>query len=621
MARLKLPKWIRIILISIAVLLLASWIAFKLIGLDEAREYVIERVAKKTSGRYSLSLDELDFSLLGGYLHLGQGKFQRDHSVDTYTGTAFLDKFDIDAEFTSLDVSTFKLILFILTQEIDVYDMSLVDPRLVITKNQHYSADSAAVAQMRKDGVLADSSALDELKEASQEFFPPITVEALNIRNGSFEFYGGIVDYPIQFVSGVNLNLTGLYYEDGKNNYSANKLDFRVDTAATLLSNNTAFLGIDDLKVTKDTVHIKNLRYLNIVPPEVVNRTKGFRASWWDIRATDIDLPQLDLNSMAEQKAIVLPRLDIADLKMQYRKDKRELKINPAYKPLPLELLQDIPIPVTLDTLLVKEAFLDVEMLAPKAIKYGRLTVDSASLLVTNLTNDPDRIAQNDQLQLRLDAKINKVAPAFAEFKFDLDSPDEEYTCELYAGPMDATLLNNFIGSQFFIEFKTGYVRRLDMRYTGNKRANTGEMDFEYVNLRIRKLENAEEYIADGKSNRGFVAWLGNVIISKDHTANMKKYKPSLIYYEREFNRDFVHGMIESLLSGVAGTLGFGVQNEEKVQKRLDALDDSDMAESAQKAQDKADAVDRKKENELRKEERQRNKAEKKKKKKKDGNY
>ena len=608
-------KWLKRTLIGVVGLLAVAFIAFKLIGLDEARQYVIDRVEKRTNGRYSLILEDLDFSLWGGNLHLGNGKLQRDHSVDTYTGTAFLDKFDIDAEFTSLDVSTFKLILFLLTQEIDVYDMSLVDPRLVITKNQDFSADSSAIAQMRKEEVLADSTALEELKEATREFFPPITVEALNIENGSFEFYGGIVDYPIQMVDGVNLNLTGLYYEDGKNNYSADKLDFRVDTAGTLLSKNTARLTVGGVQVTKDTVHINHLHYGHIVSPDMVNRFKGFRASWLDVQVQHLDLPKLDLESMAAEQAVILPKLEIADVQLKLRKDKRDLRINPAYKALPHELLRDIPVPIFLDSLIVQNAFLDIEMLAPKAIQYGKLTIDTAHLLVTNITNIPDRLSANENMRLRLDAKVNKFAPASAEFNFDLDSPDEEYTCALYAGPMDATLLNNFIGSQFFIEFKSGYVRRLDLRYNGNKRANTGELDFEYQNLRIRKLQNADEFVGDSKTHRGFLAWLGNVIVSNDHTADMKKYKTSLVYYEREFNRDFLHGMVMSLLSGITGTLGFGMQNEEKVQKKLDSLDDTDMAESALKAQDKADAVDRKKEKERKKDARQQQKADKKKKK------
>jgi hypothetical protein len=62
-----------------------------------------------------------------------------------------------------------------------------------------------------------------------------------------------------------------------------------------------------------------------------------------------------------------------------------------------------------------------------------------------------------------------------------------------------------------------------------------------------------------------------------------------VIYYEKEYNRDFIHGTIMSLLSGAESSFGLKTKNLEKREEEAAQLDATDTEQSAQKALEKAE--------------------------------
>jgi hypothetical protein len=586
---------IKRILIGITLFMITAMVAFQAFGVEYIRNLIIKQVEKDTNGRYELVLDEFEFSFVGGYLYMGGVTFQRDTLVHTYSGEALLDKFNVYGEFNAIDVSAFKWLRLIFGGTIHVNELKLLNPLISIEKNRNYvmveSTGSDSVATAISSVELADSNAMDELKEATREFFPPITVGNLSVLGGYFTFYDGLVDYPIQKIDGLSLVLSDVYYEDGSQVYDAEDLNFHLDSASTLVSQNMAKLSIEGLYISYDTFHINNLHYGHLVSPAAVNRIKGFRASWLNIDVNHINLQLLDFGKMVEENSLLISQMNIGSLYVHFFKHKQERRINPEFKPLPQELLQSIPFKFAMDRLNVRHASVLIEMQAPDATSSGILTIDSASLSVANATNIPSKMDSNPVMELNLTSKLMKEAPASLSFKFILNSPQMDYQTELNAGPMPAALLNGFLGSQFFIEFKSGYIDKIKLSYKGNNRANVGNMVFNYRNLRLSQLKNPELYMVDSPK-RKFLSGVANMLIAKNNTPDMKKYHTGLVFYEREYNRDFMHGMIMSLLSGLMSSLGYGNQSEETVQRKLDALDGQSLQRSAKYAQDQADKVD-----------------------------
>jgi len=131
-------------------------------------------------------------------------------------------------------------------------------------------------------------------------------------------------------------------------------------------------------------------------------------------------------------------------------------------------------------------------------------------------------------------------------------------------------------------------------------------MTFEYSDLKVRKLSGHEKYI-DGKPKTGFFAMVGNMLIPKNRSQEAKNYKVAAVYYEKEYNRDMLHGTIMSMLSGIMSSVGLSSKNISKMEEKASKLDDSDTQKSAEKAQQKADKVDQQKQLDKEKEEKKNN--------------
>ena len=121
-----------------------------------------------------------------------------------------------------------------------------------------------------------------------------------------------------------------------------------------------------------------------------------------------------------------------------------------------------------------------------------------------------------------------------------------------------------------------------------------GEMDFEYTNLRVRKLEGHEKYM-EGRPKTGFFASVGNMLIPTNRTRSQRNYKAGVIYYEKEYNRDLVHCTVMAMLSGVLSSTGLASRNLEKRQKQAAELDETSTIKSAEKAAQQAEKAEKQK--------------------------
>lgn len=577
--RKKILKIVGWVLAGILTLVIIGLLYLKIAGPAYVKKQMIERVADRTNGRYSLAIDSLDFRFFPISLHLGGVKLKRNYEIRQYSGNPLLDKFNIDLRFKSLYVDRFKAHRLLFGNHLKVDEFRWIEPSLVVRKNRNYDPSKAVQAVVDtiplavRDGIqgdtlLADGSAKDEFVETSKKVLPSLDLKRLEIQNAYFAIYGGIVEDPVQEIKGLRLGLNEVRFkENDKIPFGVEGLSIEIDSAFTLVGNSTAKLGVAGLDITPQNYHLDSVYYHNTVNRYRMNRLKGFRANWVDLRLKNLDLKGLDYAQMIADSAVLVNKIQIERLYVNLFKDKAEKRLNPAKQALPPELIRNIPVPVDIDTLLIRNATLHLDMQAPSAKAPGRLILDPINLRITNLTNVPSRLMEDPMMTLQLDTRLMGVTPLKARYQFKIDDPADTFTVSGSLAPMDAKVINPFIGSQFFIEFKSGYFDTVEFAFTGNNKANVGEMDLEYRKLAFRKLQNYQQYV-DKSPKMGFVSAAGTLVVPSNRSKSNKGYKKSVIYYEKEYNRDFIHGTVMSVLSGFINSLGVLKKDLGKMQEQ-----------------------------------------------------
>lgn len=594
-------------MISGFLLFLAAALLIRIYSPSYFIPYLTEQVYKDTNGRYTLSInsDSIKVHLISMSLDLGYTEFKRDSAVEEYAGIAFLDKFDVHATFQSFEIRAFQIFTFLFRKRIILQSILLDQPSIIIRKNINYNPDEDLPVKTDSlplqsinydaDSVLADTLVWEEFGQSRDAITPYIRINKFQIKKATFTFYDGRKKYPIQEVHGLDFNVLG-FILDENDDIEVDDASVHIDSASSLVSKNIARLRVEGVYIHPDSVHLDELHFGHIVDPYRINRIKGFRASWLNIGLNDIDIQGLNPGKMISDSILNIDKTSIGKVNLYLFKDKEELVINPAYKALPSEQVRNIPMPLLVDTLEIEDGELVIDMEAPKANAPGRITLDHFHAQILNITNMENELAKNPMMQLHADFFVMDSAWINLDARFKIDSPEDQYWVNCHSRPFNVSILNGFLGSQFFIEFPEGNITNLGFEYEGNDKANVGTMDLEYNKLRVRKLKNYEQYI-EGKPNTGFFAGVGNILIPRNRSQEQKSYKQAVIYYEKEYNRDFIHSTVMSLLSGVTSSLGFASKNLEKKQQKAGELDESSTQLSAEKAFQKAEKAAKKKNN------------------------
>ena len=579
----KLLKISGYVVAGIVVIVIGSLIYLKLAGPAFVKERMINRVANQTNGRYDLAIETLDFTFFPISLRMDGVSLKRNYVIKEYSGNPLLDKFNLDLRFKSLYINKFKVHRFLFGNTLKVDEFKWVEPSLVVRKNRNYDPDktvqlqtdtTAIVARdsILADTLLADADASEEFIEASRAVLPVLKLERLEVDNAYFAIYGGIVEEPVQEVKGLRLGLNEVRFkEDDDIPYGVEGLSIEIDSAYTVVSEGAAKLGIAGLEVTPQKYHLDSVYFHNTVNRYRMNRLKGFRANWVDLRVKNLDVTGLDYAQMIADTAVLVNKIELERVYINLFKNKAEKRINPARQALPPELIRNIPVPVDVDSLLIRHATLHLDMQAPAAKAPGRLILDSIQVNINNMTNLPARLKEDSIMSVQIDARLMGVTPLSVGYKFEISDPADSFEVQGSLAPMNARVMNPFIGSQFFIEFKSGYFRTLDFSFKGNNKANVGEMDLEYNKLAFRKLSNYQQFV-DKNPKLGFVSAAGTLVIPSNRSKSKKNYKKAVIYYEKEYNRDFIHGTVMSVLSGFMYSTGVTQQDLGKKRKKARGL-------------------------------------------------
>ena len=576
----KITSWV---LAGLVILFVVVLIYLRFAGPAFIKDRMVNRISTLTNERYDLSVEELDFTFSPVSLEMKGVSLRRNYDKKDYSGNILFDKFNLDLNFKSLYINRFAVHRFLFGNTLKVDEFKWTEPRLVVRKNRNYDPEKEVLSQtdtttavardsIQSDTLLADAAARGEFVEASKAVLPVLKLGRLEIDNAYFAIYGGIVKEPVQEVKGLNLGLNEVRFkEDDDIPYGVEGLSIEIDSAYTIISQGTAKLGVTGLDITPQKYHLDSVYFHNTVDKYRMNRLKGFRANWVDLRLKNLNVTGLDYAQMIADTAVLVNKINIEEVYVNLFKDKSDKRINQARKALPSELVRSIPVPVKVDTLLIENAKLDFDIQAAAANAPGRLILDSINVQITNMTNLASQLENDPIMGLDLSTRLMAAAPLSVQYRFKIDDPQDSFTVNGSLAPMNAKVMNPFIGSQFFIEFKSGYFNTLDFSFEGNNKANVGEMDLEYQKLAFRKLQNYERFVNENPK-MGFVSAAGTFLVPSNRSKSKKNYKKSVIYYEKEYNRDFIHGTIMSVLSGLANSLGVLRKDLDKKQEQAKGL-------------------------------------------------
>ncbi len=534
------------ILAFLLLLVAGAWIFLQLQGEQLVRSRLQTLVKEQTNGRYQADFRGLTIHPLSASLRIRGISLRRDSSVRDTANVDFLNRFDLDFFLERLVINDFNWRKYLEDRSIAFGQLRLDGPQL----------NMRALVKALPDST-ADSTAAPPADTATKEG-PRLMVGEILVDGGAFSYTEAEHAEALLSVNGLHLGTDSIAFspEDSLQLNLAN-WSTTIDQVVYQVGDYTATLRTHGLRLADAALELDSLFYGVHITPLALNAKHGYLKSWIETNLGGIRVEGLDIQRMVEEKVygVDLVRVEEADFRLV--RNRHGYEPPPTFKPLPVQMIRDIPVPLTLDSLLVERANIRVELVAPKSNAPGVITFTDSRIELRNLTNEADKLAENATMMIKAESHVMGKAPVQLYLQFHLDRPAGDFDAYARINPMHLTDLNLFFEREVFIDIASGDLERFEMQFTGNNEGAVGSLDFEYTDLKFSKISKERAFL-EGKPASGLLISAANLIVPNNHTADKKRYKPGEIDLQRNKQRDFTDLLVNAIADGVLATWGFG---------------------------------------------------------------
>ncbi len=241
-------------------------------------------------------------------------------------------------------------------------------------------------------------------------------------------------------------------------------------------------------------------------------------------------------------------------------RDKQPPFLSGIIKPLPVDMIKKIPMPVSVNMIRLDEGLLSYTEKHPKTRAEGTIQLTHFTAAISNFKNR--EIAGNDSLLFTLDALLMDSARLSLRVKESYTDSLAGFLMTLRMMPTNLSFLNPVIAPLSNVIFKSGTIDSFHLRAIGRDDLSFGEMNMYYHDLKIRLVKEGDE---DKRSfGRNVLSYLANlIVIRKDNDGRM-----GLVYFERLRDRSFFNYIIKMTFSGMATSVG--VKKNKKYRKQYE---------------------------------------------------
>ncbi len=260
-----------------------------------------------------------------------------------------------------------------------------------------------------------------------------------------------------------------------------------------------------------------------------------------------------DLDRYITDSIFSIGRVEINDAQMTDYKDKRLPRAAGAVKPLPVTMLKQLPLKISLDTLIIQRAHIEYSETNPKTNTTSVVPVTHLNAKVFPVRNFD--LQPGDSLRIHASAYLLDTIGLRLRVVESYTDTLAGFLMTLRMGPTDMLILNPVLVPAASVKIKSGYIDTMHMRAVGREYISFGEMSMFYHDLKIQVLKSGNE-----KKKRFFLLnFIANAFIVKDKNTS----RTGTIFYVRERDRSAINYLLRMAMSGMSSSVG--VKNSRKL--------------------------------------------------------
>lgn len=230
----------------------------------------------------------------------------------------------------------------------------------------------------------------------------------------------------------------------------------------------------------------------------------------------------------------------------------------------PHQSLLKLPFPVYIRRADIHNASVSYRERALKSKLIGNVYFSEINATLTNITNMPRHITENNLLKLTAGAKFLQAGALTTEWQFPLDARDGKFFIKGELKSMNAITLNSIIEPLAMASVKEGEIDGVRFSIDGTDKNAVGDILFLYHDLKMELLKMDDE---EELKKKGFLSFLANTLIKNENTSSTNKKQ---VNYEREMTQSFFNLVWKTVFEGAKKTATGKKEKEEKKEEKAE---------------------------------------------------
>lgn len=275
---------------------------------------------------------------------------------------------------------------------------------------------------------------------------------------------------------------------------------------------------------------------------------KAFEQDYLTVKGGLITGGPFDLVKYSGDSILAIGGIEANNIRLLTFKDKRQEDTARREKPLPVAQILKIPAKIDIDSVRLKDMYVEYHEINPKTDTLGIVPVSGLNVLMRNIKNH--NLQDNDSLYILATANVINELYTRLEMRESYTDSLGTFLMKLQTGPVDLKKFNEVLLPLEAIEVLDGWLDSLGLEAVGNNNYSTGQMRMYYKGLRLR-LMNKNDFQKQGFANR-LLSWVANTFIVRKNNSG----KESPVFFIRLKDKSAINFLIKTSLSGIKSGVG-----------------------------------------------------------------
>ncbi|MFC3416745.1 hypothetical protein [Algoriphagus hitonicola] len=398
-----------------------------------------------------------------------------------------------------------------------------------------------------------------------EAFVHTLMLQNLMITEGKIEFHQkGKGPIPRLGFQGIDLALNDLDF-DLLNFSSGAQANFFLDEDLKLSVKDYELYSKDSMEIfradkisfSERNLLLEGVAYKPAMGTYEYLRKKGYQTDAIRLDLERVSVESIDLEQMISGEGMQAKRVIASQMKLDVLRDKRIPLREGQVKPMPQEILQNLPFNLRVDSVFLHQGFVRYQEFVANSMSPGKVEFhDLEAVLTPFAISEPNREYPIDDSYVLASAKLMGTGELDLQVQMHFDDPyPMEVTAQL--DTFNLQQINHILSRGAFLRINSGDVKKGDWSFRLDKEEAFGRMDFRYEGLNVSFLDSVS--LTKGTGKLGRMTFLANTLIKNN---NPRKFLGNVvrsdIYLKRDQSKFIFNAWWKATLTGLKGSVGLG---------------------------------------------------------------